>query len=193
MAVIVPRGIRYYPLQRHWTKKIMPHLTDKKLNAVLVKNFNKLTWGRWRQRFTAGQTPFEFESCDWWCEHRGPMPRYWQYVKHAACHWTANWALELAQLVEPKRQWRIITSQKHSTVWDGGNLLFDFNFQAMGISPKECFELACEKELKPNELLKVHMTEHWKKERQRCEEKNIDSLRESDVPAPQPLPSTQTY
>jgi len=37
MTVIVLRSIRYYPLQRHWTKKIMPHLTDKKLNATLVK------------------------------------------------------------------------------------------------------------------------------------------------------------
>ena len=114
MTVMASRGdIRYYPLQRHWTKKIRPHLTDEKLNATLVKDFNKFTWGRWRQKFKRGELPFTYESCDWWCTHRGPMPRYWQYVKHAACHWTANWALELAQLVEPNRQWRIITSQKH--------------------------------------------------------------------------------
>jgi hypothetical protein len=161
-------GIRYYPIQRHWKKKIMPHLTDKKLNAVLVKNFNKFTWGRWRQRFTAGQTPFEFESCDWWCEHRGRRPAYWAYVKHAACHWTVNWALELAQLVEPKRQWRIITSIEHSTVWDGKNTLFDFNFQALGISAHECFKAAARhstsRELKPGQHERVYFAEHYSTE-----------------------------
>ena len=43
-------------------------------------------------------------------------------MKHAACHWLVNFALELAQLVEPDRKWRIITSDKHSTVWDGGDM-----------------------------------------------------------------------
>jgi hypothetical protein len=30
--------------------------------------------------------PHEFENCDWWHSHRGPMPRFWRYVKHGACH-----------------------------------------------------------------------------------------------------------
>ena len=47
------------------------------------------------------------------------------------------------------------------TVWDGERLLFDFNFQAMGISPKECFERAFEKELQPGKLMQVHMAEHY--------------------------------
>ena len=62
-----------------------------------------------------------------------------------------NFALELAQLVEPNRKWRIITSDKHSTVYDGKDTLFDFNFLALGISPKECFELAYKRELKPGQ------------------------------------------
>jgi hypothetical protein len=56
------------------------------------------------------------------------------YVKHAACHWLVNFALELAQHVEPNRAWRIITSQEHSTVWDGKDTLFDFNFLALGVT-----------------------------------------------------------
>jgi hypothetical protein len=167
-----PRNIRYYPLQRHWTKKIVPHLGNRKLNDTLVENFNKFTFGRWHQRFTYGQTPFEFESCDWWCEHRGPMPRYWQYVKHAACHWTANWILELAQLVEPKRRWRIITSEAHSTVWDGAETLFDFNFQAMGITPGECFKAAARhptsRELKPGQHERIYFAEHYSVDMQRA-------------------------
>jgi hypothetical protein len=165
MTATTPRGIRYYDLKRHWTKRIMPHLANTKLNDTLVENFNKFIWGRWRKQFKHGELPFAYESCDWWCEHRGPMPRYSQYVKHSACHWLVNWALELAQLVEPKRQWRIITSDRHSTVWDGEQLLFDFNFQALGVSPEECFTLAHEQELKPGELLLVHMAEHYTKDR----------------------------
>jgi hypothetical protein len=80
-----------------------------------------------------------------------------RYTKHAACHWLVNFTLKLAERVEPKREWRILSSQDHSTVWDGGQLLFDFNFQSMGITPQECFRLANESELKPGELLHVHL------------------------------------
>jgi hypothetical protein len=37
----------------------------------------------------------------------------------------------------------------------------------MEIPPEECFELAHEKELKPGELLLVHMAEHYTREQQR--------------------------
>jgi len=109
---------------------------------ALVRDFNKFTYGRWKKEFKEGMVPFEFESCDWWLEHKGRKPAFWQYVKHSACHWLVNFNLELAQLVMPEEQWRIVTSDKHSTVWNGSNLLFDFNFLALGISAEECFELA---------------------------------------------------
>jgi hypothetical protein len=80
--------------------------------------------------------------------------------------WLANWILELAQLVEPQRAWRILKSDKHSTVWDGVNLLFDFNFQAFGVPPKECFELAAlhatSREFPPGEHAPCYLAEHFK-------------------------------
>jgi hypothetical protein len=48
-------------------------------------------------------------------------------VKHAACHWLVNFALRLAILAEPARPWQIVSSQAHSTVWDGQSTLFDCN------------------------------------------------------------------
>jgi len=135
--------MRYYDIKRYWTKRIEPHLGDGKLNAVLVRDFNKFTTGNWNQPFTHGQFPRDFESCDWWIEHRGSEPRYWRYVKHAACHWLVNFNLRLAQLVAPNRPWRILTSDAHSTVWDGKQTLFEFNFLALGISADDCFALAC--------------------------------------------------
>jgi hypothetical protein len=95
--------MRYDDLQRHWTRRIEPHLDDSSLNAILVRDFHKFTFGRWRKRFTPGQYPRQFESCNWDWGHKGPEPRYWRYVKHAACHWLVNFNLRLAQLAEPAR------------------------------------------------------------------------------------------
>ncbi len=44
--------------------------------------------------------------------------------------------------VEPVDAWRIISSDKHSTVWDGDRTLFDMQFSALDIDPDECFRLA---------------------------------------------------
>jgi hypothetical protein len=168
--------MKYYDLKKNW-RKVKRHIDHPDVQKLLVRDFNRYTWGRWRQKFLPGMVPTEFESCDWQWGHRGRTPAYWRYTKHAACHWLVNFSLRLAEQVEPKRQWRIITSTKHSTVWDGGGLLFDFNFQAMGISPDECFRLAyhgprdddahAQAELQPGELHKVHLAEHWKRERDR--------------------------
>lgn len=160
-------AMKYYDLRRNWPK-VRPHLDAPRVVSTLVRDFNRFTWGRWRQRFTAGHTPFEFESCDWRCDHRGRRPAYWMYVKHAACHWTVNFALELAQLVEPQRPWRVLKSDKHSTVWDGAETLFDFNFQALGVSPDECFELAAlqktSREFPPGQHTRCYLAAHWKSE-----------------------------
>jgi hypothetical protein len=151
--------VKYYDLKKNW-RRVKSHLADKELNDILVNDFNKFTSGRWNQTFTYGDLPYEFESCHWDCDHRGRRPAYWQYVKHSACHWLVNFTLRLAMLVKPERPWRIITSRKHSTVWDGGDTLFDFNFQAFGIDPNECFELAFEEKLKPGKYLRVYFAEH---------------------------------
>jgi hypothetical protein len=130
--------MRYYNLKRHWTKRIMPHLGDEKLNRILVRDFKKVaTWP-----FQRGDYPSWCETCDWRVNHRGTEPRYWKYVCHGACHWIVNFALRLASLAEPNHKWRIISSDKHSTVWDGFHVLFDVNFQALGVPAHECYLLA---------------------------------------------------
>jgi len=138
------RTMRYYDFKRHWTKRIVPHLSDLEFNRVLVRDFNKLTYDRWHNRFEPGMLPAQFESCDWRWSHgrRGPEPRYWAYVKHGACHFLVNAAYRLATLVEPDRKWRIVTSDKHSTVWDGDRTLFDLQFSALGIEPDSAYRLA---------------------------------------------------
>jgi len=142
--------MEYFDAKKNWPK-ITPHLKDKELNDILVSDFNKYTYGNWSEKFTYGQFPCDFENFDWFLFHRGRRPAFWKYVKWAACHWLVNFNLRLAMLVKPNESWRILTSSKHSTVWNGGNLLFDFNFQALGVDPDECFELAYDEELAPGE------------------------------------------
>ncbi len=50
--------------------------------------------------------------------------------------------LKLAKLVAPKRNWGILTSDLHSTVWDGECTIFEFNFYAFGIPADKAFERA---------------------------------------------------
>jgi hypothetical protein len=56
---------------------------------------------------------------------------------------------------------------RHSTVWDGGDLIFDFNFQAFGVDPNECFYHACHKELPPGKYRRVYLAEHYTVEQSR--------------------------
>jgi hypothetical protein len=96
------KTMRYYDLKKNW-RRVKPHLEDKKLNNILVRDFNKFTTGRWRRPFVHGDLPSDFETCDWDIDHRGKRPAFWRYVKHAACHWLVNFSLRLAILVEPEK------------------------------------------------------------------------------------------
>lgn len=152
---LLTKVMKYYDQKKNWGR-VRPHLGDKALNDILVRDFNKFTFGRWRRKFTYGDLPRSFESCGWDIYHRGRHPGFWSYGKHGACHWLVNFNLCLAKLVKPKKLWRIITSNEHSTVWDGGDTLFDFNFQAFGVAPNECFDLAFDEELKPGKFMQVN-------------------------------------
>lgn len=147
--------MRYYPFSRQWSK-VKPYISDKKVQEILIRDFNKYTMGLNKRPFEKGMVPADFEGCDWHCDRRGRRPAYWDYVKHAACHWLVNFNLELAKLVEPKEKWRILSSQRHSTVWNGKDILFDMNFSALQIPPKKAFNIANEKELPIGNRLRVY-------------------------------------
>jgi hypothetical protein len=161
------KGLHYYDLQRHWTRKIVPHLDNPRLNKILVWDFHKYTFGTWAKTFKPGDLPEQFEDNDgrwnnnWRCAHRGPTPRFWRYVSHGACHWIVNFTLRLAMLTVLERPWRILASPGHSTVWDGASTLFDFNCNALGIPPDECFEVANRTELPPGRERRLTFAEHF--------------------------------
>jgi hypothetical protein len=189
-----PKGIKYYDLVKNWAK-VKRHLDDPELNDILVADFNKYTYGRWEKKFTHGQFPTEFENCDWQLGRRGRPPAYWRYTKHEACHWLVNFNLRLAQLVEPARPWRIVTSRRHSTVWDGGKLLFEFNFQAFGVPPADCFEDARGggRELKVGERRLTFLAGHWTVEARRHEREQRRRFRSAGLAHRGPTKATGVF
>lgn len=137
--------MKYYSPTLNWPK-IKRRLDDVELNRVLTRDFGKFTRGLWKKKFLETEFPADYETCDWLLGRRGRPPHYWAYVKHSACHWLVNFNLRLATLVAPKHRWRIVTSDEHSTVWNGvcgkHGLLFDLNFCALQVSPSKAWKLA---------------------------------------------------
>jgi hypothetical protein len=144
----------------HWTKRIEPVLKDKELTAVLERGLDDyrqqlaqecreqgIFRSCWEDELRQGALPCEFDVCDWRWQHRGPRPRFWRYVCSDLCHWLVDFNLRLASLIEPAAPWRILSSQRHSTVWDGDETLFDLNYLAFDVPPDECFEVANKREL----------------------------------------------
>ena len=169
--------MQYYDVQKNW-RKIRPFLEDEEFLDLLIEDFDRYTWGRIKEHFEYGMMPHDFESCDWWLDHRGRRPAFWDYVKHAASHWLVNKDLRLAMLVEPKRPWRIITSEEHSTVWDGGDLIFSMNFQALGVDVKEGFDMANKFEFEPGEYMEVGEPLHYSEA--------YPKAKSDDIPPPTP-------
>lgn len=163
--------VKYYDVQKNW-RKIKPFLNDEEFQSILVEDFNKFTFGHWGRKFERGMMPFEFESCDWWLDHRGRRPAFWNYVKHAASYWLCNKDLRLAMLVEPKHKWRIIAGD-HYTVWNGKNLIFSMNFQALGVDAQEGFDMADEYELEPGEYMEVELALHCTDSRPKAKVDNV--------------------
>jgi hypothetical protein len=133
--------LRFYDLPRHWTKRVEPHLDDPRLNEILLADFGKYTEQWLRRPFGPGQYPRDFEPFE---KHnhlppRSREPRYWRYAKWAACHYMGNFNLRLAMLAEADRPWRIVTNNYHTTVWDGEQTVFEFQFLALGESVAEVF------------------------------------------------------
>jgi hypothetical protein len=59
--------------------------------------------------------------------------------------WLVDLHLHVAMTAVPQQPWRILSSDAHSTVWNGDTetpILFDLNFLALEISPEEALRLA---------------------------------------------------
>lgn len=149
------KRMKYYPIQKRW-HRIGPIYRSAEAKRIwypeMIAYADSRGWGR---RTVEEETnvlpnlrPAHFDSCDWRFVQRGrpgPAPTYWEYVCHGACHWLVNLSLFVAQRAESARPWRIVQSDRHSTVWDGDQTLWDANFLALDVDADEAWALAAER------------------------------------------------
>jgi hypothetical protein len=143
--------MKYVPIQQQW-RKLGPLYRSFNAAAIWFPEMEAFSFSRAEDRgypyrpakLTPDLLPSHYDSCDWrFCRDRpGPAPSFWDYACHGACHWTCSLHLWVAMQVQPDRPWRIVTTNKHSTVWDGEHTLWDGNFLALGIPADEAWELA---------------------------------------------------
>jgi hypothetical protein len=95
-----------------------------------------------RRNWTKRIVPHLSGPYDWRLDHRGLEAQYWHLNRRFAGQSSVNVSLRLAMLAEPRRPWRIVTSARHSTVWNGGDVLFDIHFCGLGISAARAWALA---------------------------------------------------
>lgn len=145
------KAARYVDIQKHW-RRLKP-LYHSATAATIWKSclLEHSAWKRedfglppFKETYDY-QTPSEFDSCDWRCDRRGRRPQFWLFVCHSACHWLVDLGLFVACSAWPQQPWRILSGRKHSTVWNGDcrkPLLFDANFLALEVDPREALQLA---------------------------------------------------
>ena len=158
--------LSFFPIQKHW-RRLGPLFKSKESKSIWLPNMLEYHRNRAhefgfkyiRKKDMEG-SPACWDSCDWRFnrEHPGPSPGFWEFACHSACHWVADMCLYVASNAYPNTPWRIVTSDKHSTVWNGcpkTPVLFDVNFLAIGVKPKEAWELASKgRMLKPGQWLR---------------------------------------
>lgn len=140
----------YYPIQQRW-RKVGPIYRSAQATEIWYPEMLAFAAQRcldygfsFKPPKQLPDSPAYFDTCDWrfFRDKPGPAPAFWDYACHSACHWTANLSLFVAMQAEPDRAWRLVTSNSHTTVWDGQTTLWDTNFAALGVPADEAWELA---------------------------------------------------
>ena len=147
------RSPEFYPIQSQW-RKLKPIYESEKAWQMWYPEMCAYLRDCLEDEYfvtiptppnTPDTWPATFDGCSWrdGTTRRGRYPGYWRFVCHSACHWVANLNLYVATKAEPDRDWKIISSDLHSTVWDvATKTLWETNFLAFGISARETYKMA---------------------------------------------------
>jgi hypothetical protein len=133
---------------RHWpqlrpifeTEEVQKLIALEMLDYTMRSDYAKQILTNLLPEDPAKWRPHLIDNCDWRCGRR--PAGYHDYVCHGWCHWGARVNLLVANRWRPKKDWRMVHSQKHATVYDGEGNLFDMQFAALRVPTAECWKLA---------------------------------------------------
>lgn len=161
--------LKYFPIVKHW-KRLRPLFRSATAEQFWRLNLrdhaeqrasqHKLKHKHNESRY---RRPSDYDSCDWRFNRPGRKPEFWDYCCHSACHWLVDMNLWVAMRAFPEVPWRVVTHNKHSTIWNGDTenpVLFDLNFLALEVTAKDAWKLASKgRFLKPGNVLRPYVFE----------------------------------
>lgn len=145
----IPRHIRFYDIGTQWNK-LRPIFRAPETRDVWF--YEMCLWYHYPMCSESLLETFDtihqdkryprcFTDCEW-RKAQGEEPEWFNWACENACHYLVSLNLFVAQTIAPKRKWRIVSSDLHSTVWDGETTLFDINAYCFKEDIVETWELA---------------------------------------------------
>jgi hypothetical protein len=157
--------LTFFDAVGRWSE-IEPHLGDEQFKRILHRDFDRMTYGRWRVHYPTPDRPLpgDFEGYNGHVgRYLGPPGEYRRYTLDLCCHWLVNSQLRLAQLVLPQREWRICYSRQNHTCFDGQSMLFDLEGLSLYGDAFLAYEFALGfgRQLAPGQYLPTKYAEHF--------------------------------
>jgi hypothetical protein len=142
----LPSDCQYFDIEAHWDGLEPIYESDNVKLACRVE-YNSLLIARWLvdgkcyplELHKNFKYPEFFDETDWRTEQ--PEKPYYKWTCSESCHWISNVNLLVAMFYQPEREWRLIKSREHSTVWDGETTIFETQFLALGIPVEETINI----------------------------------------------------
>jgi hypothetical protein len=134
--VKLPLDCVYFPIEKCW-QELSPIFESETIRELTRYEMNSFLVARWEVK---GKTddlilhktfkyPVEFDEADWARTHQ-----YHAWVCSASCHFMCNVNLAVLKIYQPEKDWKLIFSRKHSTIWDGDHLIYDMQSLALGFT-----------------------------------------------------------
>lgn len=128
--------MKFYNVQKNWSK-IKPIIETEECKNIWYHDLeissltkaDQFGFDYHQRDYDEVEYPMDYDSCDWrYDSGRGRKPNYYKYVVHGRCHWVVNMNLYTAMKLIPHKEWRIVSGDIHSTVWNGEDMVFDINY-----------------------------------------------------------------
>lgn len=134
----LPKDLKYFDVSKHWNK-LNPIYESNEIKEFVLLQLNEYLEvkaeddGYTFKPLTEFEYPYLYNMDCWICNGRKRRLKYFNWVLHRACHYMAPVNLEVIAEAFPNKEWRLVNSDFHSTVWDGERTVYDLNYKALGV------------------------------------------------------------